>query len=98
MISSQGAAVDVVIPVFNAADDLRRCVENVLSRTDGEYRLLLIDDASPDAAVRAYFSELESRRLAHLRLLVNASNSGFTLTANRGIEAARPHADVVLLN
>ena len=91
------AAIDVVVPVYNAADDLARCVESVLAHTAPErYRLILIDDASTDPAVREYLGELERRALPQLSLLSNAKNLGFTLTANRGMRLSR--ADVVLLN
>ena len=90
------ARVEVVVPVYNAVDDLRRCVESVLACTRGDYALVLIDDASPDPRVRAYFDELAARRLPQLTLLRNDANLGFTGTANRGM--ARSRADVVLLN
>ena len=90
--------VDIVVPVYNAAADLRRCVDSVLEHTQGDWRLLLIDDASSDPAIRTYFADLEARRLAQVSLLVNESNRGFTLTANRGIARSRPGADIVLLN
>ena len=35
--------VDVVVPVYNAPDDVRRCIESVLAHTEPGYRLLLID-------------------------------------------------------
>lgn len=92
------APIDIIVPVYNAAGDLRRCIDSVLVRTGGDYRLIVIDDASPDPAVRAYFAELEALGLPQLTLLVNARNLGFTLNANRGMSAARPDADVVLLN
>ena len=90
--------IDIVVPVYNAADDLRRCVASVLAHTAGDYRLLLIDDASTDPAVAAHLGELQARALPQLTLLRNSVNAGFTLTANRGMQAARPGADVVLLN
>ncbi|MEP6997805.1 MAG: glycosyltransferase [Betaproteobacteria bacterium] len=90
--------IDIVVPVYNAADELERCVDSVLTHTSGDYRLILIDDASPDPAVRAYFSRLEARRLPQLALRVNERNLGFTLNANGGIRAARERADLVLLN
>ena len=96
--TSMTPPIDVVVPVYNAAADLRRCVDSVLALTSGDYRLLLIDDASPDPAIRSYFTELEARRLPQLTLLANTTNRGFTLTANRGIDCARAQADVVLLN
>ncbi len=90
------ATVDVVIPVYNAADDLERCVESVLAHTERRYRLVLIDDASPDPAVAAYFAALKLRTLPHVVLLRNRRNRGFPGTANRGMRLSR--ADVVLLN
>ena len=93
---SRVAAIDVVIPVFNAAADVARCVESVLAHTTGAYRLVLIDDASPNPAIGAYVAKLASRSLPHVVLLRNDENQGFTATANRGMGLSR--ADVVLLN
>ena len=90
--------IDIVVPVYNAVDDLRRCVERVLAHTSGDYRLLLIDDASTDPAIGQFLDELQARALPQLTLLSNIANAGFTQTANRGMQAARPGADVVLLN
>ena len=88
--------VDVIVPVYNAAADLARCIDSVLARTSGPYRLVLIDDASTDPGVAALFQSLEQRALEQVLLLRNASNLGFVATANRGMQLSR--ADVVLLN
>ncbi len=106
MNAAAPASIDVVIPVYNAAADLARCVDSVLAHTGGAYRLVLIDDASPDPAIRAYFDELRARaltprlpRFPSLLLLANETNLGFTGTANRGMLLARDRGvDVVLLN
>lgn len=90
--------IDIVVPVYNAAAELGRCVESVLQHATGDWRLTLIDDGSPDPAIRAYFAKLEARRLPHVALLANERNQGFTLTANRGMREARLGADVLLLN
>jgi len=88
--------VDVVVPAYNAPDDLRRCVEAVLAHTGEGYRLVVIDDASPDPGVRRYLDNLAQRELPHVTVLRNERNLGFTGTANRGFDLSR--ADVVLLN
>jgi len=93
-----GPAIDIIVPVYNAADDLKRCVDSILRCTDGDYRLLLIDDASPDPAIGAYFEEIQSRGLPQVHCVSSENNIGFTLTANRGMSSARAGADVVLLN
>ncbi|MEO8485583.1 MAG: glycosyltransferase [Betaproteobacteria bacterium] len=89
-------AVDVVIPVYNAPDDVRLCVASVLAHTPPGYRLVLIDDASPDPDVRRVFDALALEGHAHVELLSNPRNLGFTGTANRGMGLSR--RDVVLLN
>lgn len=89
-------AVDIVVPVYNAVDDARRCIGAVLEHTEDDYRLLVIDDASNDPRVDAELRALESRRLAHVVVLRNSRNLGFTATANRGMALSR--ADIVLLN
>ncbi|MET0204029.1 MAG: glycosyltransferase, partial [Casimicrobiaceae bacterium] len=88
--------IDIVVPVYNAPDDVRRCVESVLAHDHRNCRITLIDDASIDPGVGAYFDELRTRALPQVDLLVNEHNLGFTGTANRGM--ARSRADVVLLN
>lgn len=88
--------VDIVIPVYNAANELRRCVESVRTRTEPPYRLILIDDRSPDPAIAQYFAELRAHLPQHWVLLENDRNLGFVGTANRGM--ALSDNDVVLLN
>jgi len=89
-------SIDIVIPVYNAADDVRRCVESVLAHDHDDCRITLIDDGSTDPRIAALFADLERRGLTDLLLLRNDVNLGFTATANRGI--ANSSTDVVLLN
>jgi len=89
-------AVDIVIPVYNAAADLARCVQSVLAHTPRDCALVLIDDASPDPAIGDFFRDLARQGLPHVTLLRNQANLGFTATANRALQRSR--ADVVLLN
>ena len=88
--------IDIVVPVYNARDDLERCVASLLMHTPEGCRIVLIDDASPDPRIADYFASLETSADPRLHLLKNARNLGFTLTANRGMTLSR--ADVVLLN
>jgi GT2 family glycosyltransferase len=46
--------VDVVVPIYGAADELARCLRSLLAHTDLErHRLLLVLDGPPSAAVAA---------------------------------------------
>jgi GT2 family glycosyltransferase len=87
--------VVVVVPVYNAPGSVAACLDSVLAHTRGAVRLIVIDDASSDAAIAPLLARHAHRR--GVSLLRNERNLGFTGTANRGIDAAG-RADVVLLN
>ncbi len=87
--------VAVVVPVYNAPALVDAGLAAVRAHTPPEVAIIVIDDASSDAAVAAVLQRHAAD--ARVRVLRNEGNLGFTATANRGIrEAGR--ADVVLLN
>lgn len=88
-------SVDVIIPIYNAHDDLVRCIDSVLRCTDGDYRLLLINDASPDDRIAPLLDRLEAQQ-PRIRVVTNLHNLGFIGTVNRGF--GETVGDVVLLN
>ena len=90
------AGIDIVVPVYNAPEDVRRCIESVLACTSRPFTLVLIDDASPDPRIGTLFEELARRGDRRIELVRNDVNRGFTAIANRGMKRSR--ADVVLLN
>ena len=92
---AMGPEVVVVIPVYNAAQATQACIESVLKHTHGNWRLIVIDDASSDSAVSPVLARYCGRH--GINVMRNEANLGFTTTANRGIRAAMD-ADVVLLN
>ncbi len=87
---------DIVIPVYNALEDLRECVGSVIANTSGNFRLVLIDDKSPEPGISAYLAELEGRSLPNIVIKRNDVNLGFVKTVNRGMREGG--SDVVLLN
>jgi GT2 family glycosyltransferase len=87
--------VAIVVPIFNAATLVERCIESVIRWTSSPARLILIDDASDDPAIAPLLEKYTLRQ--NVTLLRNAENLGYTRTSNLGI-AASGDADVVLLN
>lgn len=83
----------VVIPVFNAARQLERCLRAVAATLPPDTRVLVVDDASDDAAV----GDVLARRAGDWTVLRNERNRGFVASANRGMDAAGDD-DVILLN
>ena len=95
LLSTTRPKVSIIIPVYNAPDDLDLCLKSVLAHTGGEARLIVIDDASPDPRVTQVLAPYRDRH--NITILVNDRNLGFTRTCNRGIEIAG-RDDIILLN
>ncbi|HEY0276106.1 MAG TPA: glycosyltransferase, partial [Paenirhodobacter sp.] len=86
----------IILPVYNAASLVRECLDHLGRNTPSPHRIVIIDDASPDPAIRPM---LETWVAAHAQaeLLINTENLGFIGSVNRGLGRASGH-DVVLLN
>jgi GT2 family glycosyltransferase len=88
--------IDVIIPVYKGLEQTRRCIESVLANPQRTaFAPVVIDDASPDAEIRAYLDRLA--REGRVELARNERNLGFVQSVNRGM-ALHPDRDVVLLN
>ena len=85
-ILSKGThTVDIVLPVYNGLNVLIPCIHSVLTRTQWPFKLIVVDDASPDEATREWLTKFEAEYPQHT-VLRNKKNRGFAATVNRGIE------------
>lgn len=94
--ANTAVAISVVIPVFNAPDELDNCLESVVSTVPESVEVLVIDDASSDPAIAAVLDKWRSIQTSNWRFLANGVNRGFVATANLGMRSCP--GDVVLLN
>ena len=78
--------VDIVIPVYGGLHVLAPCLASIIQRTGWPYRLILVDDASPDKGTTAWLKMWATEHPNHT-VLYNKRNRGFAATVNRGIEA-----------
>jgi GT2 family glycosyltransferase/glycosyltransferase involved in cell wall biosynthesis len=91
------AGVDVIVPIYGAADDLRRCLASVEAHTDLErHAVILVLDGPQDQAVEQIVAGFTAVRRDSVRVLRNDVRLGFVASVNRGMRASI--ADVVLLN
>ena len=78
--------ISVVIPAYNVAKTLPRCLDSVISQTLKEIEILCINDGSTDATLDV----LNRYALADRRIVVlSQKNRGAGLARNFGIENAR---------
>lgn len=86
----------VLIPVYRDVDQVRRCIDSVTSAKNKLHsRILVVDDATADAALVAYLNTLATQQ--QITLLRRPINAGFVGAVNSGLSYLG-HGDVVLLN
>ena len=89
--------VDIIVPVYRGLADTRLCIDSVLASTNqSAWRLVVINDASPEPEVTAWLRERAAQE-PRITLLENPDNLGFVGTVNRGMALSDRH-DVLLLN
>ncbi|MCB2190564.1 MAG: glycosyltransferase [Deltaproteobacteria bacterium] len=88
-------AIDIIVCVHNALDDVRLCLESVQSnRTGDNQKLILIDDGS-DRDTADYLEQFaRDRQWASLRR--NERALGFTFAANQGLRASSGDLAILL--
>ena len=98
-MASPPQPVTVVVPVYDGFDETVGCIESVLAHAGGSVsmEMLLIDDVSPNVALRGYLDEVVQRKNpVPVRVVHHEVNLGFVKTCNEGFRSSR--GDVVLLN
>ena len=90
-------SVDVIIPIYGAAELLRSCLESVAAETDlTTHRVVLVVDGPQERAVDAVIEDFVAAHPDAVRVLRNDERLGFVASVNRGMSASSN--DVVLLN
>jgi GT2 family glycosyltransferase/glycosyltransferase involved in cell wall biosynthesis len=88
------APVDIIIPVFRGAPDFQACLASARRGVGARARMTVVDDASPDPALRDVLESLHG-----VVVLRHARNTGFPGAANTGLrQALEAGRDAVLLN
>lgn len=77
--------ISVVIPVYNAEDTLRACVQSVLEQSYPDFELILIDDGSPDKC-GAICNEYTDRANV---TVIHQQNKGRTAARHDGVKLAK---------
>ena len=78
----KGKKVSVIIPVYNAENYLKECLNSIINQTYKNLEIILINDGSKDSSniICNYFSNLDKRII-----YINKDNSGVSDTRNKGI-------------
>ncbi len=90
--------VDIIVPIYNAIDYVKECVDSLLHVDHGvnNLKIYLINDCSTDLEIQKFINNVanfDNRFIA----IHNEKNLGFVGTCNKGIQISDKN-DVVLLN
>jgi GT2 family glycosyltransferase len=88
-------SLDVIVPIYNAYDDLEKCLYSVFKHQD-IYRITLINDCSSDKRINDLLSLLNKHQCERFQILENKENIGFLKTVNKAMQMVS--GDVILLN
>lgn len=75
--------VSVIIPVYNAADTIERCVYSILQKERDDVEVILIEDCSSDKSL-AVCRILEGK-YKNIKCYSNSKNRGVSYTRNKGL-------------
>ena len=90
---AHGRPVTIVVPSYRDADAVAALVASIRRTTDPErIRIVIADDASGPEHAAAL------RRIDGVQVVAGTENSGFAANVNRGLRAADPDHDMVILN
>ncbi len=83
---SANVLFSIVVPVYNVAEYLPRCVQSLREQTDPAVEIILVDDGSPDACPQ--LCDAYARQDARVRVL-HKENGGLSDARNAGVLAAQ---------
>lgn len=82
--SVRHGSFDIVVPIYNAYDDLVECIARLRCNTPSTVKVFLIDDASTDPRVKRFLKRVVSSD-DRFTLLENKENQGFIKSVNIGL-------------
>jgi GT2 family glycosyltransferase len=86
--------IDIIVPVYNACDDVLLCLSSLVEKTDLLHRVIIINDGQETRTadmLRAF-----ERSFNHIEVQTNPENIGYTKSVNKGIKASNANWVVVL--
>lgn len=78
--------ISIIVPIYNAESFLQKCVNSILSQTNKDWELILVDDGSLDKS--SILCDEFARKDSRIRV-IHKSNGGVSSARNIGIDVAR---------
>ena len=78
--------VSIIVPVYNAASHIARCIESIRRQTYQNIEIILLNDGSKDVSLQVceMYAKIDRRII-----LLDRDNRGVSATRNLGLKLAR---------
>ena len=87
--------ISVIIPSYESLNELKQCIETILSFNLRDMVDIIIVDNNSSILVREYLKKIESERI---KVILNNINYGFTYAVKQGIDLSDDNTDILILN
>ena len=78
--------LSIIVPIYNVAPYLRKCVDSLLTQDILDYEIILVDDGSPDECPRICDAYAEKHSNVHV---IHQENAGLSAARNTGVAKAQ---------
>jgi len=87
--------VDIIIPVYNGLELIKKLLVSIRKNTDMPYRLILIEDKSTDPKISSYLKS-QTKSFKNTVLISNDKNLGFVKSVNKGFSLVKSEFFILL--
>lgn len=86
-IKFKNSFIDIVVPVFNALEDVKLCLDSIIRHTDGfSVQIIIVNDGSDFETTQWLRQNLLNNPI--ITLIENVQNFGYTRSINIGLKAS----------
>ena len=83
--------LSIIVPIYNVAPYLRKCVDSLLAQDISDYEIILVDDGSPDECPQ--ICDQYAEHYSNIKV-IHQANAGLSAARNSGIKFA--HGDYIM--
>lgn len=83
--SQHQPTITVIVPVFNTETSIKRCLESIQAQTFSDYEVLIIDDGTPDQAIKIANNVIKDDPRF---IVISQTNQGLGAARNTGLKHA----------
>lgn len=79
----QNNLISIIIPVYNQAQELKKCLESILMQSHKDYEIIIVNDGSTDDTANV-ISEMQNKFRGKRFKVITQKNQGSNPARNRG--------------